>query len=126
VNLRTLAESDLAAVLEDDVYGFGWPISVTNPAGVVASGLVGSSQDISQIIDPDTGQAVSGRLATVVLRISSLSAVGIPAYIADEAGKPWVIIFDDINGNAHAFKVAESNPDRTIGVVVCILEAYLP
>ena len=123
MNLRALAESDLAAVLEDDVYGFGWPISVTNPAGVVAPDLVGSSQDISQIIDPDTGQAVSGRLATVVLRISSLSAVGIPAYIADEAGKPWVIIFDDING---AFKVAESNPDRTLGVVVCILEAYLP
>lgn len=126
MNLRALAESDLATVLEDEVYGFGWPISVTNPAGVVAPDLVGSSQDISQIIDPDTGQAVSGRLATVVLRISSLTAVGIPVYVAAETGKPWVVIFDDINGNTHAFKVAESNPDRTLGVVVCILEAYLP
>ncbi len=39
---------------------------------------------------------------------------------------PWVVRFDDINGKPYVFKVVESRPDRTIGVVVCMLESYVP
>lgn len=125
MSLRITAESDLGVILEDDTYGFGWSITVTDPAANVGS-LTGFSDDISQLIDPDTGQAVSGRLASAVLRISSLTAegLGLPVGIADAASKPWVIEFDDINGNAHKFKVSESNPDRALGIVVCLLESY--
>ena len=123
--LRELAESDLAVILEDDVTGFGWPITVTDPAGLTAT-LKGQSNDIGQVIDPDTGTAVSGRLATVSIRISSLTAKGLslPKGIADSGSKPWVIQFDDINGKPYKFKVAQSNPDLGLGLVVCILEAY--
>lgn len=127
MNLRTQAEADLAFTLEDGVFGFAFDITVTDPDG--NSGiLTGSSNDIAQLIDPDTGQAVSGRLASVALRLSSLAAegLGIPEGTADESSKPWVIAFDDINGSPHAFKVSESNPDRALGVVVCILEGYDP
>ena len=126
MGLRETAEADLAIVLEDDVTGFGWPITITDPTGKEAS-LVGSSGDIAQAIDPDTGQAVSGRLATVTLRTSSLIAAGftdLPEGIADILSKPWLITFDDINGNSFTFKVQQSNPDRTLGVVKCILELY--
>lgn len=125
MGLREIAEKDLGVILEDGATGFGWPITVTDPTGNVGT-LTGFSDDIAQVIDPDTGQAVSGRLASVALRVSSLVFVGLglPRGIADTGSKPWVVQFDDINGNAYTFKVSQSNPDRAIGLVVCLLELY--
>lgn len=128
MNLRTLAEQDLSFILEDKVNGFGWDITVTNPAGLSSTDLVGSSTDISQVIDPDTGEVVSGRSASVALRISSLVAVfgnDLPEGIADTSGKPWLVTFNDINGNPFTFKVQQSNPDRTIGIITLLLEFYI-
>lgn len=127
MGLRELAESDLAVVLEDRDTGFGWDVALTDPAGLRVATLVGQSDDISQLIDPDTGELVSGRRASVVLRISSLVAAGftsLPRSVADSTLKPWIVEFSDINGNAYAFKVRQADPDRALGVVVCILEAY--
>ena len=126
MSLRQVAEADLASILEDSVDGFGWPITVTDP-GQNSANLVGFSNDIAQLIDPETGQAVSGRVASVSLRISSLTAagLGLPQGIADAKNKPWVVQFDDINGNAYKFKVSQSNPDRAIGIVTCLLELYV-
>lgn len=125
MSLRRLAETDLGLILEDSSTGFGWSITVTDPAGTSRT-LTGFSDDIAQVIDPETGQAVSGRLASVALRISSLISAGLslPTGISDSASKPWIIEFNDISGNAHKFKVAQSNPDRALGVVTCILEIY--
>lgn len=125
MSIRQLAESDLGLILEDGATGFGWPITVTDPSGAVRP-LTGFSDDIAQIIDPDTGQAVSGRLASVALRISSILAAGLtlPRGIADAGIKPWIIEFNDINGNAFKFKVAQSNPDRALGLVTLLLELY--
>lgn len=125
MSLRQLAETDLGLILEDKDTGFGFDITLTNPAGVTKA-LVGFSNDISQLIDPDTGQAVSGRSASVALRISSITAIGLtlPRGISDSGIKPWVVQFDDINGNPFKFKVSQSNPDRAIGVVNLILELY--
>ena len=124
MSLRDLAEQDLGATLED-VAGFGWSITVTDPAGTSVA-FVGQSTDIAQIIDPDTGQAVSGRLASVALRVSSLTTAGLgrPVGIAYAGSKPWIVEFDDINGESYKFKVAKTNPDRALGIVVCILESY--
>lgn len=125
MSLRQLAETDLGLILEDSSTGFGWSITVTDPAGTSRT-LTGFSDDIAQIIDPDTGQAVSGRLASIALRTSSLTAAGLslPRGIADSGSKPWVIEFDDINGNPYKFKVSQSNPDRALGLVTCLLELY--
>lgn len=124
MGLRAQQEADLAEILEDP-NDWGWPITVTGPNGDSAS-FVGSSTDIGQIFDPDTGQAVSGRLASVALRISSLIAAGlsIPAGIADASIKPWLVEFDDINGNSYTFKVSKSHPDRAAGIVTCVVELY--
>jgi hypothetical protein len=125
VGLRQIAEADLGAILEDSTTGFGFPITVTNPAGTSVP-LTGFSVDISQLIDPDTGQAVSGRLASATLRISSLIAagLGLPTGVSDSASKPWIVEFDDINGNPYKFKVEAADPDRALGIVVCMLELY--
>ena len=128
MSLRATAEADLEFTLEDSGE-WGYPIKVTDPAGLFKT-INGQAKDISQLIDPDTGQAVSGRLAAVTLRISTLTsdtpgpALALPEGIADPDSRPWVIEFDDINGNPHVFKVSESDPDRTIGLVVLLLEKY--
>jgi len=125
VNLRELAEADLAVTLEDAADGFGWPITVTDPDGTSAA-LTGQSGDVSELIDPDTGQAVSGRFAHVSLRLSSLYAAGLgmPKGIAESGRKPWRIAFPDINGVAYLFEVRHSKPDRTMGVVTCTLGGF--
>lgn len=127
--LRELAEQDLGFILETDESGFRWPVTVTDPAGLTVNSLYGFSDDIGQIIDPDTGEAVSGRLASVALRISTLVASGfttLPRGIEDMASKPWIVQFDDINGNPFVFKVRHSNPDRALGLITCELELYEP
>lgn len=125
MSLRELAESDLGLILEDGATGFGWPITITDPAGT-SGALTGFSDDIAQLIDPDTGQAVSGRMASAALRISSLTQAGLelPRGISDSGSKPWTVSFDDINGNAYLFKVMQSNPDRALGLVTLVLEFY--
>jgi len=127
MSLRATAETDLGRILEDNTRGFGYSITVTDPAGTSAI-LTGYSNDISQVIDPDTGEAVSGRLASVAMRIALLTAagLGLPVGIANAANKPWQVQFNDINGNAFTFKVSESNPDRALGLVTCLLELYSP
>lgn len=125
MNLRELAELDLGAILEDGAFGFGWSVTLTNPDGATAD-FTGFSNDISQVIDPDTGLLVSGRLASVALRISSIYAADflMPRGIADENIKPWIVEFNDINGRAYKFKIRTSSPDRALGLLVCTLEAY--
>lgn len=129
MGLRAIAEQDLGTILEDGAFGFGWPITLTAPDGTVGA-LTGFSDDIAQVIDPDTGQAVSGRLASAALRIGHIEAVlpgkGVPVGVADAASKPWLVAFDDINGNSYTFKVAQSNPDRALGIVTLLLEIYTP
>lgn len=125
MSLRLQAEADLSFILEDATAGFGWAITVTNPAGESRS-LTGFSNDVAQFIDPDTGQVVSGRQASVALRLSSIYEQGfeLPRGIADSSLKPWLVQFDDINGSAYTFKVAESNPDRALGIITLLLELY--
>ena len=131
MGLRSIAQADLAFTLEGDD---GWPISITDPAGTIvpdpsdpdAEPLIGQSNDIAEIIDPDTGQVVSGRLASVALRISTLESYfsSLPRGIASSAGKPWVVKFTDVNGDAGTFAVLRSNPDRMLGMITLILETY--
>lgn len=127
MGLREQAERDLGFILEDDKRGFGWPITLIAPNDVQAR-LIGFSDDISQIIDPDTGQIVSGRVASVSLRTSTILCAmptsGFPRAIADETKKPWRVKFDDLCGQEYLFKVMASDPDRTLGLVVCMLEIY--
>ena len=125
MGLREIAQNDLGKILEDDA-GFAWSFSITNPAGVTVTDLKGFSNDIALVVDPSTGVAVSGRTASLSVRISLLTENGlsVPVGISDSAGRPWIIEFDDINGNACKFKVSETHPDRTLGIVVCMLEVY--
>lgn len=128
VSLRELAESDLAITLEDPD-GFGWPVTLTDPNGFSnPSFIYGQTGDIGQLIDPDTGEAVTGRLAHLSIRISTVRAAfqgQLPRGTNAEDDIPWFVTFDDINGQEYTFKVSRSAPDRTLGFINLILEAYI-
>ena len=122
MNLRGIAELDLKMTLEDDIQGFGVPITVTDPAGTVGN-LKGQSGDVHLLFDPDTGISISNRTAHISLRISSLMAegLGIPQAQSDQSADPWLFEFADVNGNVRKFTVEESRPDRSLGMVTVIL-----
>lgn len=126
MNLRMLAEADLGKILENKATGFGWDITLTNPEGKTEL-LTGFSQDIALAVDPDSGVLVSGRTASIALRIGLLRAKGFtenPRNIPEESKKPWVVGFRDINDVPCLFKVVGSNPDRMIGCITLQLETY--
>ncbi len=123
MGLREIAELDLGVTLEGVD---AWDIEVSDPDGHFIP-MRGTSTDIAQVIDPDTGQTVSGRFASVTLRLSTLRTAGfkVPQGIADASLKPWLVKFLDIVGEEHTFKVVRTSPDRTLGMVVCAIERYV-
>lgn len=126
MGLREQAEADLGMIIEDRSFGWGWDIILTDPDGK-SEPMVGLSQDIALAVDPDTGMLVSGRTATIALRISTLRAKGFaenPKGVPDKNKRPWVVKFNDINGVPCVFKVIRSNPDAMIGCITAVLETY--
>jgi len=125
MGLRESAEADLAGILEDSATGFGYSLILTDPDGKSVN-ITGFSNDIAFVIDPDTGTAITGRSASVALRISTVLAsfATLPTAVANKLKKPWLVEFTDLNGQAYTFKVQNGHPDRTLGVITCMLELY--
>ena len=125
MSLRSQAHEDLKTILSDTAQGFGWEITVVSPQGEEVD-LSGYSNDISQLIDPDTGQAVSGRRASVALAMQDLkdADLSLPKGVADGAKSPWLVRFKDVGGDSYTLKVVQTNPDRTLGLITCLLEAW--
>ncbi len=126
MNFREIANIDLKSITSDSKYGFGIDINITDPDGL-SKDIVGYTNDINFMIDPDTGQAVSGRNATILLHIQILIEAGfssLPAAQSDTSKKPWIVKFNDLQNNQWTFSVKETNPDRTSNVILCNLEFY--
>ena len=126
MNFLEIAQQDKAFTLNDDQFGFGSTIKLTDPS-LFSAEVIGRTNDISFAIDPNTGVAVSGRTATVAIDLNELEDKGfssIPSAQSDKTKKPWIIEFDDQQGNTHTFTILEANPDRTLGIVLCTLQLY--
>ena len=125
MSLRAQAQADLATILGDPS-AFGNTVRITDPTGAFFD-VVAQTTDVSRVMDPQTGIAVSGNAASIVVSHTALVAVGagVPVGIPDTTQKPWVVEFTDARGTARKFKVVESMPDRELGCYVLILESYL-
>ena len=120
------AAADLAAILADTVGGFSIPITLTDPDGEETE-LVGLATDIGLSIDPDTGQAVVGRKASIALSIQALEEAELeqPRGVASKTAKPWLATFTLATGAEQTFKISSVMPDK-LGCLVCFLEIYQP
>lgn len=81
---------------------------------------------IHNLIDPDTGQPVSGFLATASISRLHLMArnLSIPAGEFDQNKRPWVLVYNDIDGNSTKYIVVRSAPDEAQGNVLLDLGSY--
>lgn len=122
MSIRQLAAQDLAGFMSN-TREFAWPIVITSPAGVVYP-TTGFSTDISQVIDPETGEIVSGRNASVAVPLSLFLGQDQPRAEQSQTARPWVVEFADILGSSHKFRVIRSDPDRALGCLVLMLGGY--
>lgn len=123
MSLRDQAFTDFKDIIRN-TGEWGFTIDkVVKPDGSEVTTLVGLTTDISAAIDPDTGQIVSGRHISVALSIDDFGGE-YPRNIHDSDEKPWRVSFKDVAGVVYEFKVEETIPDRAIGSLVLILEAY--
>ena len=127
MGLRAQAAADVSRILGDSENGAGVAVTLTSPGSVSAT-VTGFTSDIASLIDPSTGQAVSGRMATCALSMSEIAqklpASGMPKGIADSTSKPWTVSFTDVLGTVHTFKIKTADPDRAVGLLKCTLEVY--
>ena len=112
MNLRELAESDLATTLEDSEFGFGTTIVLTEPDGTVHT-VHGQYTRIGVENDPETGLQVVGQKSAVTVRLSSLCG-SLPA-------DGWLIEVKDITGQTVKGKASMTMLDRTLGIATMIL-----
>lgn len=125
--LRELAAQDARQFLNDQDSGFAWSAVVIAPDGTESDPpLRGFSTDIAQMVDPETGVAISGRSASVTLNLQDvLDAFGtLPRRVADRLETPWRVRIADIVGQSHEFVVTASDPDRALGYLVLSLGAW--
>lgn len=122
MNLQALAAADLAFTLEGD----GQTVTLINPSGVSVE-LKALSNDISLVIDPETGVPVSGRNANVSFRIDSIRGEGftLPKGEEDGANVPWLVTYTAVTGEQIRTKIMSTMPDRALGVLACRLELVL-
>jgi hypothetical protein len=109
MNLREIAENDLAITLEDNVNGFGWPVTIKNPGETITYNLNGQVHHIGLSIDPETGMSVSGESSHITIRRSSIAGV-LPE-------KDWKVEFEDINGNSLTMYISEIMEDKSLGII---------
>jgi hypothetical protein len=123
VNLRAQAALDAREIVEDVAEGFGCDFTLVSPAGIKVE-LKGLDQDISALIDPETGQAVTGRLATMVVSMKALEEAGVslPRGVADEGSHVWMVLATNVLGKPRKWKVSEARPDASIGLTTMFLE----
>jgi hypothetical protein len=119
---------DVRAFMTDSS-AFGLSIVVTSPGGTSVD-MTGYAREIGQTIEPETGQAVAGMRASIDLPLADFRAAfgssSLPVHVASAAGAPWRVSFDDAGGVNRAYKVVDTMPDLSLGVITCTLETYRP
>ena len=120
MNLRQLAEQDLAVTLTDKDNGGAVSFTLLKPTGTgyTLSGFVG---DIGYLVDTE-GNPIAGRTVTACYRLSDcLTSAG--EYV--KPGRGWKVIYTDLSGHEWILYVIRFEPDRTIGIGRLILSLEL-
>jgi hypothetical protein len=126
MNFLEIAQQDKAFTLKDSEFGFGTEITLKDP-NLFTAVVTGRTNDISFAIDPNTGEAVSGRTVEITIDMQELEEKGFssfPTAQSDKTKKPWIVEWTDTLGKSYSFTIQEANPDRTLGNVHCTLNFY--
>lgn len=123
MSLRQRAQRDIARITTNKSH-FGWPVVISYKGKEYQADCF--SNNIGQTFDSDTGTVVSGQTATASISVIELQNKNIPEPVAvyNENRDPYLVSFNDGLGRDFLFKVVDTYPDRTLGLIVCILERF--
>ena len=122
MSLRDDAANDWQEIMNSEI-GALVPCTVTNPEGT-AKPFSCRHQDVHQQVDPGTEELISARQVSISICLLDLADVGFEGIrgVAKKTEKPWKVDVADITGKDGTFKVAESNPDASLGNMLLYLE----
>ena len=121
MNFMQRVRRDAQRIMKKD----GQEITLITPDGLKYP-LHGIIAVTHQVFDPDTGQPVSGFLATVSLNRLELIDLGIevPNGEMSEYERPWLVREINIDGVEITYKITRSAPDEANGNILCDLGCY--
>lgn len=116
------AALELQEIINDDL-GASLECLITSPDGINETFQCRMS-DISQTIDRNNHERTSGRQIVVSLSMLDLKISGFDNIrgVAKKTEKPWIATFSNVLEVSGDYKVAETAPDNTLGIVVLYLE----
>lgn len=116
--MSILSESRLDfAIISQDTDGFAEEVVLTSPTGQSAT-IACVWTDVGVGLDPESGQTVSAKAASVSISDDALTeaGIGIPVSVQEKNKKPWKITVTNIDGTSTAYKITEPRRDRRLGV----------
>ena len=125
MSLLNVAAKDARGIIENP-RNASRDIKLLEPDGAEHPLTVGT-RNISQAIDPDTGELVSGQFISVTISLLTLAEknISMPRNIQGHSENPWLVVMINHITNAETtYKVIHSAPDFTLGLIVCDLGNY--
>lgn len=125
MSLLQRIQKDSQRIMNSTRFGVSIDIVLLDPAQVEYP-LKSIVTVIHNLVDPDTGQPVSGYLATASINRLDLNALGItlPEGVSDERERPWTIRYTNIDGVEITNKITRAAPDEANGNILCDLGSY--
>ncbi|WFS86283.1 hypothetical protein vBVhaSMAG7_066 [Vibrio phage vB_VhaS_MAG7] len=125
MSLLQRLQKDSQRIMNSSKFGFSTDIVLIDPNDVEYP-LKSILTVIHNLIDPDTGQPVSGYLATASINRLDLNALGItlPEGVSNELERPWTVRETNIDGVVVTYKITRAAPDEANGNILCDLGSY--
>lgn len=116
------AAIELQEIINDDI-GATVACTITSPDGVFYAFNCRMS-DISQTLDVNTRERISGRRIEISVSMIDLAEAGFESSrgIEKKTEKPWKVEFSNVISKEETYKVVETSPDSSLGIVVIHLE----
>ncbi len=123
MNLLDTARMDANNIVQGE---FSSPCTITNPQRTVSASLPALSTKHHITINPDTGQPVNAKNAHICLSETKLNELGYATRVNGEISLIGHFIeVPDSTGIVKKYKISESWPNETLGLIVCILQDSL-
>jgi len=118
-------QKDAQKIMNSERSGFSIDVTLTLPDATEYT-IKAIMSIIHNLIDPDTGQPVSGFFATASINSLDLLGLGVdlPEGEMDSYKRPWTITAVNVLGNSQLMKITRVSPDETNGNILCELGTY--
>ncbi|AUR94068.1 hypothetical protein NVP1191O_09 [Vibrio phage 1.191.O._10N.286.52.B4] len=125
MSLLDRVRKDSTRIMNSERYGTGTDVVLTDSDGIEYP-MKAIVAVVHNLVDPDTGQPVSGYLATASLNRDNIPENKRSALegVSDELQRPWTVRETNIDGVVVTYKITRAAPDEANGNILCDLGSY--